>query len=138
MATLQGAIQELIAQIATVSGINDAPNEPREQAQSWPAAFPYATDGRLSRIRASTEDKSLHTVNIAVIMPRKGGQEWQVMLPLYEPIVAALLNHLNGRTSSHYSTWGELSHTLSPIQWGGMEMFGYIFTISELKIINAL
>lgn len=138
MATLQGAIDELIAVMATVSGVNAAPSDPTEQVSIWPAAMVYGSDGYLADIRASAEDKSLHSVQIAVIMPLNDMAICtQIMVPLYEPIASALITHLNGRTSSHYQTWAGWSYTLGPIDWpSGQLMYGYVFTINEVKIIN--
>jgi hypothetical protein len=100
----------------------------------------YATDGVLSGNRASAENKTLHTVTVAVIMPLNDmRQATKTMLPLYEPISNALIAHLNGRTSANYSTWGALEYTLGPIEWPqGQIMYGYIFTLREMKIINEL
>lgn len=138
MATLQGAISELVNVIADVSGINYVPDEPSEQISAWPAAMIYATDGLVSGMRASTENKSLHNVAIAIIMPLQDMRlATEIMLPFYELVTDALITHLNGRTSAHYSTWSELNYTLGPIEWpSGQLMYGYIFTIGGLKIIN--
>jgi len=140
MATLQGAIAELIDVIGAVSGVQFAPDEPIEQVVGWPVAMAYMTDGLLSGNRASQENKSLHTVQIAVIMPLNDLRQCMLtMLPLMEPIVDALISHLNGRTSNHYSTWGGLSWTLGPIEWPqGQDMFGYVFAVEGMKIINEI
>lgn len=140
MATLQGAIAELVDVIAAVDGINHAPDEPSEQINNWPAAMTYATNGFVSGNRASAENKSLHDVTIAVLMPLNDmRQATKTMLPLYEKITDALISHLNGRTSANYSTWGSLDYTMGPIEWPqSLEMYGYIFTIRELKIINEI
>lgn len=138
MPTLQGAIGEFVDVIGAVSGIKAAPDDPAEQVTLWPAAMTYATNGNVSENRASIEDKSLHDVTIAVIMPLQDmRQATKTMLPLYEPIVAALITHLNGRTSTNYQTWASLEYTLGPIDWPqGQLMFGYIFTLRGVKIIN--
>lgn len=138
MATLQGAVDELIAVVAAVSGINYAPDDPTEQIPVDPAAVVYATNGYLSGNRASAEDKSLHDIQIAVLMPLVDmALCMKVMLPLYELVVSALITHLNGSTSNHYDTWSSLTYTLGPIDWPqGQLMFGYVFTLGEVKIIN--
>lgn len=138
MPTLQGAIAEIVDTIATVNGINHTPDEPEQQITLWPAAMTFVTEGSLSDNRASVEDKSLHNIAIAVLMPLNDMRQCMLtMLPLYEPIVAALIGHLNGRTSSHYQSWLGLNYTLGPIDWPqGDQMFGYLFQITGLKIMN--
>ena len=138
MATLQGAISEIVDVIAAVDSVNHVPDEPTEQVTIWPAAMVYATDGLVSPNRASVENKTLHSITVAVIMPLNDmRQATKIMLPLYEPIANALIGHLNGRTSQNYSTWGGLEYTLGPIEWPqGQVMYGYIFTLREVKIIN--
>ena len=139
MATLQGAITEIITQVGTVAGIKHAPTDPQEQVTAWPAAFAYTTDGALSPNRASIEDKSLHNISIAVLMPLTDLRQCMlVMLPLYELIMDVLITHLNDRASSHYAAWGGIRYTLGPVDWGGNLMFGYVFTIENVKIRNAL
>jgi len=140
MATLQGAIAELIDAIGAVPGVQFAPDEPIEQIVGWPVAMAYMTDGLLSGNRASQENKSLHNVQIAVLMPLNDLRQCMLtMLPLMEPIVNALITHLNGRTSNNYSTWGNLTWILGPIEWPqGQDMFGYVFTIEGMKIINEI
>lgn len=140
MATLAGATAELVSVISGVSGVKYAPSEPSEQIKSWPVAMTYTTDGRVSELRASIENKSLHTINIAVLMPLNDlRQAVLTMLPLYEPITDALINHLNGRTSTQYATWRNLAYTLGPVEWPtGDVMYGYVFTLQEVKIQNDL
>ncbi len=137
MATLAGATAELVAVIAAVSGINHAPSEPTEQITTYPTAQTYTTGG--SSINEPPDvEKSLHSINIAVLMPLNDiRQAIKVMLPLYEVIVAAIYTHRNGRTSSHYATFGALNYTLGPVDWpSGQIMYGYIFTLDGIKIQN--
>lgn len=138
MPTLQGAIDEIIAVIAAVDGINYAPSDPTLQANIWPTAITYATNGRVAETRASIEDISLHDIAIAVVQPLGDlVQATQALLPLYEPIIDALIDHLNGRTSNHYSAWRNVEYTLAPIDWpSGDVYYGYIFVIKEVKIQN--
>jgi len=82
----------------------------------------------------------LHSLQIAVLMPLNDiAQAVNTMLPLYEPIIAAIFNHRNGRTSAHYQTFGDIVYTLGPIDWaGGTLMYGYVFTIQEVKLQNVI
>ena len=139
MTNLQGAISELVAVIGAVNGVHHAPDEPGEQVSAWPAAMTYATDG-ISRNEPPDTVKSLHSVQVAVIMPLNDmRQATRAMLPLYETITAALYTHRNGRTSAHYDTFGEISYTLGPIDWPqGQVMYGYVFTIPAIKIRNTI
>jgi hypothetical protein len=139
MATLQGAIAELVDVIAAVDGIIHAPDEPSEQIATWPAAMTYATDGTAINEPPDVA-KDLHNIQIVVIMPLVDyRQVMKTLLPLYEPIRNDLIAHRNGRTSAHYATFGTIAYTLGPIEWTqGQEMFGYVFTIQNLKIINGV
>lgn len=138
--TLQGAIHELVAVVGDIPGIHHVPKEPSEQITSFPAAMTYATNGYVSGNRASMENKTLHDVTIAVLMPLNDMRQATItMLPLYEAVTDALIGHLNGRTSQHYSTWGSLEYTLGPIEWPqGQLMYGYLFTLREMKIMREI
>ena len=136
MATLSGATTELVGVVAGVTGINHSPNEPQEQVTIYPAAYTYTTDGTGINEPADVQ-KDLHNIQIAVIMPLNDlVQCVKVMLPLYEPITKAIFQHRNGRTSSHYATFGNITYTLGPIEWAGQDMFGYVFTVQSVKIQN--
>ena len=138
MATLDGAITELIGVISGVSGIQVAPTSPAEQVTAYPAAFAYATSGR-SRNAPAGSTTDLHAVQIAVLMPLNDmGQATQTMLPLYEPMIAALINYRDNRTSSNFQTFGDITYTLGPIDWGGVVMYGYVLTLEEVKIQNVI
>ena len=138
MATIEGAINELIDELAQIQGIYNAPPTPLEQVTAWPVAMVYNSSGQLSENRASFEDKSLHDVEIVVLMPLNNlNLAVRTMLPLYELVVKKLIQHLNGRTSNNYETWQTLNYTLGPIDWPqGQLMYGYLFTIGGMKIIN--
>ena len=138
MATLQGAIAELQEAIGNIPGLNDTPPDPTEAITAFPFSMAYPLAGELSGNRASTEDKSLHDVGVAIGVPlndyRLANRD---VLPLYETIAAKLITHLNGKTSIHYSTWGSLTYDYGPFEWpSGQIMYGYTFTIGQLKIIN--
>lgn len=139
MATLQGAIQELIGVINALSGIKYAPDEPNESVTAWPAAFAYATDG-VAWNEPPPVAKDLHNIQIAVVMPFNDyRQATRTMLPLYESIRNAIISHRNGRTSSHYNTFGAIRYTLGPVEWAqGELMYGYVFTLEDVKIINTV
>ena len=140
MATIQGAIDEIISDLAAIDGINLAPSDPVETVPIFPAAIVYTTDGTVSTTKASLWDHSLHNVAIAVIMPLNDyAYCMQTMLALYEPIIAAILTRQQVTKSSHFSTFGNIDYTLGVIDWPqGQEMFGYIFVIREMKIQNAI
>lgn len=139
MATLQGAIVELINVVEAVSGINYAPDEPSEQITVWPAAFAYATEG-VSINEPPDLAKDLHNIQIAVVVPLNDyRQATLTLLPLYEPIRNALIAHRNGRTSSHYITFGNITYSMGPIDWPqGDTMYAFIFNIQGVKIFNEI
>ena len=137
--TLQGAIHELVAELRGIANINYAPDTPTENAPQYPAAMAYATDG-LSINEPANVAKDLHNISIAVFMPMTDyAIVIGIMLPLYEPIRNAFIAHRNSRTSQHYSTFGNITYTLGQIDWGGGQlMYGYVFTIENLKIMNTI
>ena len=137
MATLQGAIAELIAVVGAVEGINYYPDEPGEAIPLWPAAMVYATNGGAGA-GGNDIQTDLHNIELAVIMPAVDmRQQAKTILPLYETITAALWNHRNGQTSSHYSTFTDITYTLGPLEWpSGESWYGFVFTITGLKIQN--
>jgi hypothetical protein len=139
VATLQGALDELIGVMRDVSGVTHAPDDPGLQVVEYPAAMVYVSEGTLKN-QPQNVRTDLHTVQIAVIMPTSELEYTnQTMLALLEPIAGALFSHHNGRTSLHYQTFGEIQYTYGPIEWpSGVQYFGYIFTINGLKIQNGM
>lgn len=140
MATLQGAIDELIAVVDAVTGINYAPGDPPGQINASVAAVVYGSRGANKGGPGSTMMTDLHDVTIAVVMPFTSFEHCnQVMLPFCELITEALRDHLRGRTSAHYSTFGDIRYVYGPIEWpAGIIMLGYLFTIENLKIQNTI
>ena len=137
MATLQGAIAELVAVVGAVDGVNYYPDEPGEQIPLWPAAMVYMTDG-VTGASGNDLKTDKHNIQIAVIMPAIDmRQQAKTMLPLFEPITAALWAHRNSYTSAHYDTFIGIAHSLGPMEWPSGELwYGYVFTLQELKIQN--
>lgn len=138
MPTLQGAIAELVAVVRAVNGIRHAPDEPAAQLTVWPAAFSYATESA-SRNQPPDMAHDFHNIQIAVLMPKADYRiMMKTMLPLYEPIRNELFQHRNGDTSTNYKTFGNITATLGPIDWGGPEVFGWIFTVTNMEIEDIL
>lgn len=139
MATLQGAIDEFITVMDAVSGIQYVPPDPTEQVPVWPAAVVYLADG-VSRNQPQGVMTQLHNVTIAFVMPLVDlAQCTRTMLSYAQSIPEALFDHRNGRTSAHYATFGDISHTLGPIEWPqGQEFFGYLFRIEGVKVQNEI
>lgn len=139
MATLEGAIHELVAVVGAVDGIQYAPDELTERISNWPVAMVYATDGSTG-MGGNDIQTDLHNIQIAVIMPQNDmRQQSKTIRPLYEKVTKALFQHRNGRTNNHYDTFAGISYTLGPIEWPSGELwYGFVFTIEQLKIQNTI
>lgn len=141
MATLQGALDELVTVLDAVTGVNYVPPDPPNSIPTGPTAVPYASGGSFGSETFGTY-KGMHNPVIALVLPQGVSLSIanQVMLPLLEPTIDALYGHRNGVTSSHYSTFTEINYTYGPIEWppDGRLLVGFLFTIRGLKIINTV
>lgn len=135
MATLQGAIDEIIDELADVEGIQRAPDDPEQQIVVWPVAMAYASES-VSVLDASNTKKDLHDITIAVLMPLVSlPHAVQITLPMFDRITEVLWDHLQGQTSAHYSQFRDISGSFGPIEWGNNEVyFGWLIKVNQLKI----
>ena len=138
MATLQGAIDELIVVVDAVAGVNWAPSDPPPTVPIGPAAIVYASSGFYGGEAYGTYEGK-HNIEIPLLLP-EGSQEQQVqaLLPLLELIIDALYGHRKGSTSSHYETFVRIDYTFGPVTWDAQRMTGFVFTIIGLKITNTV
>ena len=84
-------------------------------------------------------EKSLHNVQLAVVMPLSNlSYAIKTMLPLYEKIVKALWDHRNSRASANAATFEQITYTFGIIEWAQLDLYGYIFTLNNVKIWNNL
>ena len=138
MATIEGAILEWVEIIQAVDGIQNVPDTPLEQVTSTPQVMIYNTDG-FSLNEPNDIEKSLHNVQLAVVMPLSNlSYAIKTMLPLYEKIVKALWDHRNSRASANAATFEQITYTFGIIEWAQLDLYGYIFTLNNVKIWNNL
>ena len=134
MATLQGFIDEVIAEVANVNGIRQAPNDPPEKISAWPIAVVYSTSGVAKNAPAQTMT-TLDDVTIAVLVPLVDmARKVALLLPFRESVPMAINSKLMSTGYTNAQTFGDITHTFGPVDWAGMECFGWLFTIKSVKI----
>lgn len=138
MATLAGAIAEFVDVIAAVSGIRFSPDTPTESLPVGPAAFVFTANGQSIGAPADSVT-TLHDITVAILSPIGSlPATVDLLLPLYEPIEAALYSHRNGRTSAHYQTFAGVDYTFGPVDWNGIAAIGFLVTVRGVKIQNSI
>ena len=135
--TLDGFIDECIAVIRDVSGIETVPDNPVGQVGASPFSTVYTTAGR---DRGGPGDKrtSLDDVTIAVMVHQSAMRRWiDTLLPMRESVPQALYDRLNGVEGfTHSQNFNEINVFFGPIDWGEVQMFGWLFTIEQVHRIN--
>lgn len=138
MATLETFIDEVIEVIERVAGIRDAPNEPPEQLGQDVTAVVYSTEGR-AVFESTGWMTTYDTVTIGVFapfndLPRRNAE----MLPFRETIPAALFSGLKNNSFSEVLNFEQITHKYGQFKWGGMDVFGYLFAIQNVKLQSAV
>lgn len=136
---LQGFIAECVTQIRTLADLRYVPDNPPLQVSVWPMVTVFASDGEFIDQPAGLLMTGLNNVTIAVILPTGNDLEKVIdfLLPYCEQIPMTLFKYFTkNNSSSHAQKIGAISYTIGPIEWGGIDMFGFLFTIQDVKIQN--
>jgi hypothetical protein len=134
MATLATFVGEVIEVIGAVAGIRDAPDQPPEQLGQDITAVVYSTEGR-AEFEATGWLTTYDQVTVGVFVPLNDlPRRNEEMLPFRELIPTALFTALRSGDFSEVSNFDTITHRYGPFQWGGVDVFGYLFTISDVKL----
>ena len=132
MADLQGFVDEVIALIRAVDGIDFVPDEPQLMPTILPMSTVYASSGR-GRHAPAGAMTYWHDVRIAFVGPLDNLEQVNDLITgKLEAIVEAVYDNLGSYTNA--VNIGDFDYTFGPIQWGGMDVYGLMLDFREVKI----
>jgi hypothetical protein len=140
------AVELALAAIATVvsgvSGIRQAPTYPNETQNVDPFAVTYVVDGRIECGAVGTK-RDLLNINVDVLIPKNDlARDLAKLTPFIDTISAALVGQVSGtgaRFSSTISAFESLRiKYLGDVDYAGVPMRGYSFTMENVKILVSL
>ncbi len=140
-ANIRGFIAECVEVIRGLPGLTYVPDNPPLHAVVWPMVTVYASDGITTDQPAGLVMTGIDNVTIAVVLPLDNLERTiDFLLPYREQIPKALFTEFTkNNASSHAQKIGIISYTLGPIEWPqGIEMFGFLFTVNDVKIQNEM
>jgi hypothetical protein len=139
MGTLNGFINEVVAELQTIEGIMQASGLV-DKAATWPFVPVTASNGDIRQHGDGTVTY-LHNVQVGLLGTRQDiAVANEVILPKLETIVEALYEKMVASTNNFtdIQTFGEMNYTFGPVDWGGVVMFGFILEITNVKIQNLI
>jgi hypothetical protein len=139
MGTLNGFINEVVAELQTIEGIMQASGLV-DKAATWPFVPVTASSGNIRQHGDGTVTY-LHDVQVGLLGTRQDiGIANQVILPMMETTVEALYEKMvaSSNNFTDIQTFGEMNYTFGPVDWGGVVMFGFILEITNVKIQNLI
>jgi len=144
MATQQAALLAVVAKVAAVTGIKQAPNYPTEKIGIFPYAAVYPGSGTHAGGTASGsgnyvgERLSLYDIIVEIHIARKDlPHDLQAAYPFADSVPDALLK--DPTLSGTVDTIGEIEQMFGALGWGGGggsdggDTIGYRFTIHDVK-----
>ena len=138
--SVRTALDAIVSVVSGVSGIRQAPVNPTEGANVYPFAMCYVTNGRLVNGAIGTRK---HLVNVAVelLTARKDlARDMALISPYIDSISSALLAEVsdNGtRFAGTISAFEGIDYeVLNSYVYGTVEMIGYRFTMTNVKILE--
>ena len=138
--SVRTALDAVVSVVSAVSGIRQAPVNPTEGANVYPFAMSYVMNGRLVNGAMGTRK---HLVNIAVelLTARKDlARDMALISPYIDSISSALLAEVSDsgdRFSGTISAFEGIDYELlQNFQYASVEMIGYRFTMTNVKILE--
>jgi hypothetical protein len=138
MATLQQVIDEIQADLRTISGIRAAPDEAPEQINLFPFVVAYPGAGRWysdvpgSKILLASVIVELHVARKDLSRDIVAAMTYAESVP--NKLLYAVAHTSGDRFNNTVSTLGEINYTFGPLGWGGMDTFGFRWTITGIKL----
>lgn len=120
----------------TITGIRSAPDVPPEQAQGGVFAFCYPASGTYSIIAAPNEEEGLHTMHLMVATYYVNLRtDWAQVISLGDAVQRALF--LAGNMAGLIVDPLNIRYTFGPLEWGGQQLFGWLFEF-DARVTGAL
>lgn len=131
---------QIMAVVANISGIKQAPTNPGETMNDYPFAVGYLANGNLGAGAVGTR-KSLYNIVIDLLTRRINLPDDLALLdPFIDAIPAALIAKVSGdgnRFESTISTFDEITiHFIPMVKYAEVECIGYRFVLNNVKILN--
>ena len=134
------ALDAIVSVVSGVSGIRQAPVNPTEGANVYPFAMCYVINGRLVNGAIGTRK---HLVNVAVelLTARKDlARDMALISPYIDSISSALLAEVSDsgtRFAGTVSAFESIDYELlQDFLYAGVQMIGYRFTMTNVKILE--
>ena len=129
VATIIAAVQDVVA---AVTGIRTAPDIPPDQiAGGGVVALVYPASGRFRVIASPDREEGLHTLHLMLATPYANMRtDWARIIGLGDTVPRALLNA--GTMTATIIQINECRYTFGQLEWGGQQMFGWMFEIDVL------
>ena len=135
---LKDAIDEVIDELQTISGIRRVPEEPPENNNAFPFAVVYPTTG-VYRFGPPPLMRALHNINIELHIARKDlPRDYVDVMALIDEIPKEIWNKLRTGDFSNLSTIGGsedgIDYVFGPLSWGTVDTLGVTYTLRDVKI----
>ena len=135
---LKDAIDEIIDELQTISGIRRVPDEPPENNSAFPFAVAYPSSGNYEQIMTQ-EMKALHSINIELHVARKDlPRDYQKVMDLIDTIPYELMKKHKDGGFSNLDTFGQITYLFGPLSWGAVDTLGVTYTINNVKVKTAI
>lgn len=140
--TVAGAIAAIAAVVDSVAGVNLSPTYPQETMNESPFAVTYLVNGEIDIGPIGTR-KNLVNIAVDLLIPRRDiSTDMETLLPFVDSIPAALVGEISTGGdvfSGTIDTFEMLMIEFIPsVEYGGVQMIGYRFTMTNVKILVEL
>ena len=131
---LKDAIDEIIDELQTISGIRRVPEEPPENNSAFPFAVVYPGSG-VYQFGPPPLMRALHEINIELHVARKDlPRDYLKVMDLIDTVPSELWNLLRTSGFSNLETFGNINYLFGPLSWGTVDTLGVTYTMTEVKI----
>jgi hypothetical protein len=139
---IEAAVTAIAGIVANVSGIRQAPTYPNETQNVDPFAVTYFLDGRIEAGAIGTK-RNLINIRVDLLAPKNDlARDLAILTPLVDTVSLALVGQVSGtgqRFSNTISTFDTLRiNYISDVDYAGVPMRGYSFTMENVKILVSL
>lgn len=131
LAQICAAVQDVVG---TVSGIRMAPDIPPEQFPGGGViGMVYPGTGTFQEITCGGRESGEHTLQLMVSTPREYlRKDWAKVIGLGDTIPRALF--AAGTMTGTVIQVLEVRYTFGGLEWGGQQLFGWLFEIDVLGV----
>ncbi len=135
---LDDAVDEIINELKTISGIRRVPDEPPENNEQFPFLVGMPGEGTYTQGPAQVM-KGLHDVRLELHVARKDlPRDYRQVMNLIDEIPYQLMKRLNDGGWSNLATFGVITYTFSFLEWANVDTLGVIYTITDVKVQTAI